>query len=206
MWFLIKITNIISRTIGYFKNKKFFYEIKNNKNIVIGEGFKVNCIPVVDVRDKCKLCIGMNVTLNSNNHGHHVNMHSPVKLLADRPGAVITIGNNTRINGSCIHAYHLVKIGDNCLIAANCQIFDGNGHDLSFPNVANRINTIGSFKPVVIEDHVWICTNTIVCPGVTIGKGAIVSANSVVTKDVPPMTIVAGNPAIVVKDFSNHEV
>jgi acetyltransferase-like isoleucine patch superfamily enzyme len=88
------------------------------------------------------------------------------------------------------------------LIAANCQIFDGNGHDISFPDVGNRINTTGASKPIVIEDNVWIGANSIILPGVTIGRGSVISANSVVTKDVPPMVIAGGNPAIIIKDCS----
>lgn len=206
MWIFFDIFKYFFKIINYIKIKKFFHEIKNHKNIFISGNLNINRIPIIDIRENCQLHIGNNVTLNSNNDGYHVNMHSSVKLLADRPGAIIKIGNNTRINGSCIHAYHLVKVGDNCLIAANCQIFDGNGHDISFPDVANRINTFGSYKPVVIEDNVWIGINTVICPGVTIGKGSIVSANSVVSRDVPPMTIVAGNPAIVVKEYNNYEI
>ena len=68
--------------------------------------------------------IGNNVTLSSRNKGYHINMHSPVKLFADRQNAIITIGANTQIFGTCIHAYEKIIIGENCLIAANCQIFD----------------------------------------------------------------------------------
>lgn len=51
-------------------------------------------------------------------------------------------------------------------------------------------------KPIIIEDHVWIATNAIVLPGVRLGRGAVVGAGAVVSKDVPPLGIVAGNPAV----------
>ena len=54
-------------------------------------------------------------------------------------------------------------------------------------------------KPVIIEDDVWIGTKTILLPGVHIGKGAIIGAGSVVTKNIPPYTIAVGNPAVVKK-------
>jgi acetyltransferase-like isoleucine patch superfamily enzyme len=50
-------------------------------------------------------------------------------------------------------------------------------------------------RPVAIHDHAWIGARAIVCPGVTVGEGAVVGAGAVVTRDVPPWTIVAGNPA-----------
>lgn len=171
-------------------------------NIEIRGGLSINGLPMIDIRNGSKLYFGNDVTLNSRNKGYHINMHSPVKLFANRVGAEIRIGSRTRIHGTCIHSYDSVVIGENCLIAANCHIFDGNGHDLSFPNVENRINTKGRCKPVKIEDSVWIGANTIVLPGVIIGKGSIISANSVVTKDIPPMVLAGGNPAIVIKDYA----
>lgn len=62
-------------------------------------------------------------------------------------------------------------------------------HDVSDPGWA----TVA--RPIVIEDHVWIATNAIILPGVTLGRGAVVGAGAVVSKDVPPLGIVAGNPA-----------
>jgi acetyltransferase-like isoleucine patch superfamily enzyme len=160
--------------------------------------------PIVDISKDSKLIIGKEVTLNSRNRGYHINMHSPVKLFADRPGALIKIGNNTRIHGTCIHAYNSITIGKNCLIAANCQIIDGNGHELSFSDVDKRIHTQGGSKPVVIEDSVWLGANTIILPGVNIGRGSVISANSVVTKDIPPMALAGGNPAVVLKQYEQE--
>ena len=182
--------------------KFYILRLSSKKNIEIKGKVTLNGIPLIEIMKGSRLYIGTDVSLNSNNKGYHINLHSPVKLLADRPGAVIRIGDKTRIHGTCIHAYQSVVIGNNCLIAANCQIFDGNGHDLSFPDVDNRINTKGTSKPVTIEDSVWIGANSIVLPGVTIGRGSVVSANSVVVKDVPPMVVVGGNPAVIIKNYT----
>jgi acetyltransferase-like isoleucine patch superfamily enzyme len=157
--------------------------------------------PLVDIREGCRLRIGENVTLNSRNKGYHLNMFGPVKLFADRPGALISIGAGTRIAGTCIHAYRSVTIGERCLISANCQIIDGNAHELSFPDTEDRIHSVGLSRPIVIEDDVWIGANCIILPGVTIGKGAVVAAGSVVTKNVPPMAVARGNPAHVILDY-----
>ncbi|MDA8789381.1 acyltransferase [Pseudomonadales bacterium] len=155
---------------------------------------KLNGIPIIDIQQGTALFIGKNVLLNSRNRGYHVNMHSPVKLFADIPGARIKIGDNTRIHGSCIHAHLSIEIGARCLIAANCQIIDGSGHNASFAHPENRINSKGSYKPICIEDDVWLGTAVIVLPGVTIGKGSIVGAGSVVDQNIPPFSIAKGNP------------
>ena len=60
--------------------------------------------------------------------------------------------------------------------------------------------------PIVIDDYAWIATNSIILPGVTIGKGAVVGAGSVVTKSVPPYQVVAGNPARIVKERTLKEL
>ena len=88
------------------------------------------------------------------------------------------------------------------MIAANCQIFDCNGHDLSFSDPVNRINTTGTSKPVNIMDNVWIGADSIILPGVTIGEGAVIAAHSVVTKDVPAMVVAGGNPAQIIKSHA----
>jgi len=174
--------------------------LSSKQNIEIKGKITIRGLPLIDIRKGCKLYIGMDVTLNSSNKNYHINLHSPVKLFADKLGAEIRIGNKTRIHGTCIHAYQSITIGNNCLIAANCQIIDGNGHDLSFPNVEERINTTGTSNPVIIEDNVWIGANSIVLPGVTIGRGSVISANSVVVKDIPEMVVAGGNPAIIIKE------
>ena len=179
---------------------------KLNKRIELGENVRFFCAPSIIIKDGGTLKIGDNVTINSDNHGYHVNMYKPCKLLIDRPGGSINIGKNTRIHGSCIHAYEEITIGENCLIAANCQIIDGNGHDLSLQNPENRIHTKGHSNPIIIEDHVWIATNVVVLPGVKIGKGSVITANSVVHKNIPPGVIAGGNPIQVINnDIGNHK-
>ena len=187
----------------YIFSKLFLLTISFKKNIRINGRLKIVGIPIIDIRKGASLEIGDNVTLSSRNKGYHINMHSPVKLFADRHDAVIKIGANTRLHGTCIHAYQSIEIGNNCLIAANCQILDGNGHDLSFADVDNRINTTGSASPIKIDDSVWIGANSIILPGVKIGRGSVISANSVVVKNVPPMVVAGGNPAKIIKSYDS---
>lgn len=143
--------------------------------------------------------IADNVMLNSNNFGYHINMHSSCKLLADGNNSKIFIGKNSRIHGTCIHAKKSIIIGENCLIAANTQIMDSNAHYASFDDIINRINTFDKGKEIVIMNNVWIGANCFILPGVTIGEGSIISANSVVNKDIPRMCIAGGNPAKIIK-------
>jgi acetyltransferase-like isoleucine patch superfamily enzyme len=110
------------------------------------------------------------------------------------PGSNITLGSNTTlVAGARVLAYKNVTIGDDCLIGWESQIMDGDGH-----NVFQYGKQINLPRPIVIGNHVWIGARATILKGVRIGEGAIVAANSVVTKDVPERSVVAGNPAKIV--------
>jgi acetyltransferase-like isoleucine patch superfamily enzyme len=171
----------------------------------VGGSIIIKGWPHLEIDRGATVRIGEGVTLNSSNRGYHVNMHSPVKLYAEGQGTEIIIGAETRIHGTCLHACERIEIGNKCLIAANTQIFDTSGHDISFENVENRLNTQGVTKPVIIEDCVWIGANCLILPGVRIGHGSVIAAGSVVTKTIPPMSLAGGNPARVIQTFASTD-
>jgi acetyltransferase-like isoleucine patch superfamily enzyme len=122
--------------------------------------------------------------------------------LYERPELII--GDNTNINFCTeISVEKRVRIGRYCRIAGETKIYDNNSHSIYYMN--KRRMTKEDVAPVTIEDHVWVGTRSIILKGVTIGKGAVIAAGSVVTKNVPPMTLAGGNPARVIKRIeSNH--
>lgn len=104
------------------------------------------------------------------------------------------IGSNSVVNFGCyLDNRRGIKIGNNVGIAHGTKIYTL-GHDIDSP----MFETKGA--PVVIEDNVFIFSNAMIMPGVTIGDGAIVLPGSIVTKDVPARKIVGGNPAKVIRD------
>lgn len=108
-------------------------------------------------------------------------------------GCRMKIGKNIIINkGATILSPGIVEIEDNVLIAPEVKITTVD-HDLS-----DRHNLF-HFKKVTLRENAWICMGAIICPGVTIGRNAVVAAGAVVTKDVPDNTVVGGNPARVIK-------
>jgi acetyltransferase-like isoleucine patch superfamily enzyme len=134
------------------------------------------------------------------------NLSNRVRLYFYRSSGM-KVGEKTHIFRKC-ELQHLegISIGDNCVIGHRCRL-DGRGRLIIGNNVNVSSDTIletGSheystfaciFKPIVIEDNVWVGTRTTILQGVTIGEGAIVGAGSVVTRNVDPYTIVAGVPA-----------
>jgi acetyltransferase-like isoleucine patch superfamily enzyme len=177
-------------------------DIRSVPGVICTGSITVLGAPLVKISEGACVLLGADVVLDSQYRDYHANMFAPVKLLADAPGARIEIGADSRIHGACIHARKEIRIGKRCLIAANCQIIDSNGHDMSFPDVDQRVHSQGSTLPVHIEDSVWLGLGCIVLPGVTIGRGTVVGAGSVVTGDLPGMCFAAGSPARVVRRFA----
>jgi maltose O-acetyltransferase len=101
----------------------------------------------------------------------------------------VRIGRNTRINRRCtLDLRGGLVIGNNVSISPEVMILAAS-HDVNKPDFGNVAAS------VTIEDHAFIGTRAMILPGVTVGRGAVVNAGSQVSKDVPPMTIVAGTPA-----------
>jgi acetyltransferase-like isoleucine patch superfamily enzyme len=114
---------------------------------------------------------------------------------SDHP--TLKIGSRTEIgHATSITVGKSVVIGRHCHIAGGVLIFDSNAHpaDPTLRLVGLPPGDV-EVRPITVEDNVWIGARAIVHPGVTIGEGSVVSAGSVVMADVPPFTIVAGNPA-----------
>ncbi|OPZ09039.1 MAG: Maltose O-acetyltransferase [candidate division BRC1 bacterium ADurb.BinA292] len=111
----------------------------------------------------------------------------------------IRIGNYVYIgHGAAFHGIGGITIGDNISFSPHVQIHTSN-HRYEQAD-ALPYDHVSYLKPVRVESHAWIGANVLICPGVTIGEGAVVAMGSVVTRDVPPCTVVGGNPARVIKE------
>jgi acetyltransferase-like isoleucine patch superfamily enzyme len=118
----------------------------------------------------------------------------------------IVIGKFTSVGSEChISAINKVVIGDGVLLGKKISIID-NSHgalvagELDTPPVKRPLNSKG---PVVIEDNVWIGDKTTVLPGVRIGRGSVIAANSVVSRDIPAACVAGGVPARVIREIDS---
>lgn len=110
----------------------------------------------------------------------------------------IRIGNYTTINRNCvIDGRGGCIIGNNVDVAQEANIWTEQ-HDYNNPYYKSLT------KQVIIEDYVWIASRATILPGVTVGRGAVVACGAVVTKDVPPLAVVAGIPARIIGYRDNN--
>ncbi|MBM6686770.1 acyltransferase [Faecalicatena contorta] len=133
-------------------------------------------------------------------------------------GGKIEIGDNFYIgSGTVLQSKEQIAIGNNVIISNNVLIVDNNNHptgpekrmlmSLADDYMSSNLWTWehAQSNPVIIEDNVWIGRDAVIMKGVTVGQGSIVALRAVVVDDVPPYSIVAGNPAKVVKRLNPNE-
>ena len=132
--------------------------------------------------------------------GEHVWIEPPLTLAM---GNTVSIGKGTYVNSNLtlVDDYE-IKIGEGVLIAPNVTISTTN-HPMHYKA---RMHGEMYCRKVVIEDHVWIGSNVVICAGVTIGKGSVIGAGSVVTRDVPPMYFAAGVPCKVIREITEEDL
>jgi maltose O-acetyltransferase len=117
--------------------------------------------------------------------GCHLWFYGPGQVRRDG----FVLGANSRINRACcLDVRGGLRVGENVSISPEVVILTAS-HGVDDPEF--RVAT----RPVVIEDHVWIGTRAMIMPGVALGRGCVVAAGAVVTRDVPPLAIVGGVPA-----------
>ncbi|MDJ0002921.1 acyltransferase [Rhodococcus fascians] len=115
------------------------------------------------------------------------------------PGAKLDIGDKVFLNqGVTIWASKSISIGNRVLIGDLACLYDTNAHEV-VPGEGIKV------AAVVIEDDVWIGRDALILPGVTLGRGCVVAAKSVVTKSFPSGTVVAGSPASPIRSFALPE-
>ena len=115
-------------------------------------------------------------------------------------GENICIGHNVFINQNCTF-YDLggIDIADDVMIGPNVSLITS-GH----PIAPSRRRAGVTAAPIVIEKNVWICAGATVIGGVTVGENSVVAAGSIVTNDVPPDTLVGGNPAMFIRSIADE--
>lgn len=196
----MQINTILKQIDEQTKLKQFYKSAHFNKSLVRINS-TANIVNLQNERNKIKI-------------GNHSHIYAT--LLVFYYGGEIQVGENSYIgDGVRIWSGEKIIIGNDVIIGHNTNIIDTNSHEIDtlerqnsvrkqlengYQKVKGNIET----APIIIKDNVWISYGVSILKGVTIGEGAIVAANSVVTKNIEPFTLVAGNPAICIKKLSNE--
>ncbi|EAV47415.1 putative acetyltransferase [Methylophilales bacterium HTCC2181] len=184
---------------------KLIKRIKVKRACIISDSSKVHDTGIIinNMNLREKIAIGENT-------------HIKGELLNFAHGGEISIGDNCFVGEqSRIWSALKIKIGHRVLISHCVNIFDNSTHPFNSAQRHKQFTQIVSGqhpkhinlneKAVIISDDVWIGSMSIILAGVFIGEGAIIAAGSVVTKDVPPFTIVGGNPARIIRELTMDE-
>lgn len=199
----------MNKIINYILNKVF--GVVNRYKAVLETG-ESKFLPAFSINTN-KSPIGQYHKVNIGNH-----CLLGVTIYLETPEARVNIGDRVYMGNSSIIAKTSVILGSDIMVSSGVTFYDHDSHSLDYRKrgmdlkqvYSDYINEKGNYLknknwnfvnslPIKIEDNVWIGTEAFILKGVTVGEGAIIGARSVVTKDVPPFTIVAGNPAKVVK-------
>jgi len=165
-----------------------------------GRGWRIFGLPLIQRHRRSTLELGDGLELRSWYSTNPLAPNHPVVLTTWQAGAVLRIGRRCGLTGAVVVAAERVEIGDRVLLGANSTVTDTDFHPLD-PWERQRDILNGATAPVIIEDDVFIGMHSLILKGVHIGRGSVVGAGSVVTRDVPPGVIVAGNPARIVKSL-----
>lgn len=170
-----------------------------------GERLVLKGIPLVKCVPGSTISIGNDVTMISYSMDTALGVNHAVKMETLAPGAAIVIGDHVGISGGTICAVVRIEIGSRCMFGANVMVVDSNFHPLLTGWRRYRSEGVRS-APVMLEENVFLGSGVMVLKGVRIGRNSVIGAGSVVVQDVPANAIAMGNPARVLRLFTEEEI
>lgn len=197
MWWVYK-TNVAPRLHTLLVKLLFAMN-----GVKYGKNFMSRGIPLLNVSLSGQFLAGDNFKISNGPYYSPTGRNRQCEFIVGEK-ASLTIGNYVGISSTAITCHHQISIGDYVMLGGNTAIYDTNFHSLNADDrknsKADRENTRKS--PVVIEEHVFVGAHSTILKGVTIGHHSIIGACSVVTKDIPPYQVWAGNPAQFIRNIN----
>lgn len=204
---------IIRRSFQVFPLiKKYFFILYNRiyfRLCGIQFGKKMKVFNRVYVKGKGNITIGDHFLFTSGANINPICRNLRGSLYVPNKQSTIIIGNYVGISSACLWIKDQITIGNQVNIGGDCLIMDNDAHPVDYlkrrRTPSSRDDGNYGTAPIVIEDDVWIGARCIILKGVHIGARSIISAGSVVTKDIPADVIAGGNPCRVIKPVSESD-
>lgn len=191
-----KVRNELWRWLAYPRVRLLFAM----NGIPWDRSWRFHGVPIIQKHRGSRMSFGPGLGLRSSLRSNPLAPNHPVVLTTWQKGARLEIGANFAMTGGTVCAAESIAIGNSVAVGANTTIIDTDFHALD--STQRRLESSGGrTAAIVIEDDVFIGMNCLVLKGVKIGQGSVVGASSIVSIDVPPHVIVAGNPAKLVREL-----
>lgn len=155
--------------------------------------------PIIQKYPNSIIKIDKEVLLISDINGNVAGISHPIILATLNENAQIILKKGCGLSGATVCAATKIEIGEGVGIGANVSIYDTDFHPLNPYQRKYFNNEYTKTKEIRIDDYSWIGGNSIILKGVSIGKGAVVGAGSVITSDIPELTVFGGNPGKFIK-------
>jgi len=166
--------------------------------VQIGAGWRCYGLPIIQKHRSSTMIIGARAGLRSHVRSNPLGPNHAVILSTRRPNARLVIGDDFGMTGGALVCEEAITIGNRVNIGANTVVADTDFHPLN-PQTRIERPIDGATAPIHIGDDVFIGMQVLILKGVTIGERSVIGAGSVVTRDIPPDVIAAGNPAKVIR-------
>ena len=187
-------------------NSNWFKLIMKAMNVQYGQNLILKGAPLLYNKRGAVLTIGDNCTIKSSFLSNLVGLYCRTIIVTRSPEAYIHIGNHVGISGATIYARAGITIGDNTAIGGNVKILDNDFHPIEFEE-RNKLledpqggnSDLIPAKPIMIGKNCFIGCNAIILKGTVLGDGCVVGAGAVVAGTFEPNSVIAGNPARVIR-------
>lgn len=187
-------------------NSNWFKLIMMGNKVQFGKKLLIKGVPVIFNKKGAKLKIGENCTIKSSFLSNLVGLYSRTIIVTRAPGAEIIIGDNVGISGATIYARKQITIGDNTCIGGNCKILDNDFHPIEVEERNKLLHDANGgdsalipARAISIGKNCFIGCNSIILKGTELGDGCVVGAGAVVSGKFPAGSVIAGNPARVIR-------
>lgn len=193
-------------------NSNWFKAVMKANHVSYGKNLLLKGTPLIYNTKGAELKIGNNVTIKSSFLSNLVGLYARTIIVTRHPDAKIEIGDGVGISGATIYARKGIFIGDNTAIGGNCKILDNDFHPIDIEE-RNRLlhdphggdSDLIPAKEITIGKNCFIGCNTIILKGTVLGDGCVVGAGAVVSGTFPENSVIAGNPAKVIRRLQTHQ-